>query len=122
MIRRAIGLVNGVQTDLDEIGVAKTARDEKRRARDEKKVIEKTPEDPRQEILIALAGLIAVSLVYQLLANLKVVGANELAVVAGKGRSGFSTLRGGRVFIWPLIVPPRCGPRPRDRLPSGRRP
>ncbi len=53
--------------------------------------------------LVALDGLVAVTLVYQLLANLKVVGANELAIVAGKGRSGFATLRGGRVFVWPLI-------------------
>ena len=38
----------GVQTDLDEIGVAKTARDEKRRARNDKKLV-KTPEDEKME-------------------------------------------------------------------------
>ncbi len=36
---------HGVQTDLDEKGIAKNARDEKRRARDAKLV--KTPEDER---------------------------------------------------------------------------
>ena len=44
-------------------------------------------------------GLIFLSLVYQLIAKLKIVGANELAVVAGKGPQGFTTLRGGRVFV-----------------------
>lgn len=52
---------------------------------------------------VALLGLIFLTLVYQLLANLKVVGANELAVIAGKGPRGFTTLRGGRVFVWPLV-------------------
>jgi len=36
---------HGVQTDLDDKGIAKNARDEKRRARDAKLV--KTPEDER---------------------------------------------------------------------------
>jgi len=47
--------------------------------------------------------LIILTLVYQLISKLIIVGANELAVVAGKGRDGFTTLRGGRVFVWPLI-------------------
>lgn len=47
--------------------------------------------------------LVFLTLVYQLLTKMKIVGANELAVVAGKGREGFATLRGGRVFVWPLI-------------------
>jgi hypothetical protein len=47
--------------------------------------------------------LIVLTLVYQLVAKLKIVGANELAVVAGKSRTGFAMLRGGRVFVWPLI-------------------
>ena len=50
-----------------------------------------------------LMVLIFLTLVYQLVSKLKIVGANELAVVAGKGREGFATLRGGRVFVWPLI-------------------
>lgn len=47
--------------------------------------------------------LIIVTLIFQLISKLKIVGANELAVVSGKGRDGFTTLRGGRVFVWPLI-------------------
>ncbi len=38
----------GVQTDLDDIGVAKTARDEKRRARNFNRLV-KTPEDEKME-------------------------------------------------------------------------
>lgn len=57
--------------------------------------------------MIGFAGvllvLIILTLVYQLISKLIIVGANELAVVAGKGRDGFTTLRGGRVFVWPLI-------------------
>ncbi|MBI4640924.1 MAG: hypothetical protein HY731_09530 [Candidatus Tectomicrobia bacterium] len=47
--------------------------------------------------------LILLTLIFQLITKMKIVGANELAVVAGKGREGFTTLRGGRVFVWPLI-------------------
>lgn len=50
-----------------------------------------------------LLVLIVLTLILQLVTKMKIVGANELAVVAGKGRDGFATLRGGRVFIWPLI-------------------
>ena len=53
--------------------------------------------------LFALLGLLFITLIYQMLSNLKVVGANELAVIAGKGQAGFATLRGGRVFVWPLV-------------------
>lgn len=47
--------------------------------------------------------LIFLTLVIQLVTKMIIVGANELAVVAGKGPQGFTTLRGGRVFVWPLI-------------------
>ena len=50
-----------------------------------------------------LLVLIVLTLIYQLISKLIIVGANELAVVSGKGRDGFTTLRGGRVFVWPLI-------------------
>jgi hypothetical protein len=40
---------------------------------------------------------------FQVVTKMKIVGANELAVIAGKGPKGFSTLRGGRVFVFPLI-------------------
>jgi flotillin len=53
--------------------------------------------------VVVLMILIFLTLLYQLVSKLKIVGANELAVVAGKGREGFATLRGGRVFVWPLI-------------------
>ena len=53
--------------------------------------------------VVVLMVLIFLTLVYQLVSKLIIVGANELAVVAGKGREGFTTLRGGRVFVWPLI-------------------
>jgi flotillin len=53
--------------------------------------------------VIVLLLLILLTLMYQLVAKLKIVGANELAVIAGKGRAGISTLRGGRVFVLPLI-------------------
>ena len=52
---------------------------------------------------VVLFILILLTLIYQLVSKLKIVGANELAVVAGKGRDGFTTLRGGRVFVLPLI-------------------
>lgn len=46
--------------------------------------------------------LIVATLIVQLVTKMKIVGANELAVVAGKGKD-FTTLRGGRVFVYPLI-------------------
>lgn len=51
----------------------------------------------------AMAALIGFTLLYQLITKMKIVGANELAVIAGKGQSGFATLRGGRAFVFPLI-------------------
>jgi uncharacterized membrane protein YqiK len=57
--------------------------------------------------MVGFAGvlflLVLLTLLYQLITKMKIVGANELAVVAGKGLTGFATLRGGRVFVWPLI-------------------
>jgi hypothetical protein len=50
-----------------------------------------------------LTTLIVLTLIYQLVTKMKIVGASELAVVAGKGPHGFTTVRGGRVFVWPLI-------------------
>jgi flotillin len=46
--------------------------------------------------------LIVATLIVQLVTKMKIVGANELAIVAGKGKD-FATLRGGRVFVYPLI-------------------
>lgn len=53
--------------------------------------------------ICVLAFLVGFTLFIQLITKMKIVGANELAVIAGKGSKGFSTLRGGRVFVFPLI-------------------
>ena len=50
LILRDDDVQKGIQTDLDEKGIAKTARDEMRQARDAKSV-ERTPEDARMEKL-----------------------------------------------------------------------
>jgi flotillin len=34
---------------------------------------------------------------------MKIVRTSELAIVSGKGAESFAMLRGGRVFVWPLI-------------------
>jgi hypothetical protein len=46
--------------------------------------------------------LVIATLIVQLVTKMKIVGANELAIVAGKGKD-FTTLRGGRTFVYPLI-------------------
>jgi hypothetical protein len=52
LVLNAEDVHHGVQTDLDERGIAKTARDEKRRARDAAvQNLVKTPEDERMEKL-----------------------------------------------------------------------
>jgi flotillin len=50
-----------------------------------------------------LMVLVVLTLLFQVVTKMKIVGANEIAVIAGKGPGGFSTLRGGRVFVFPLI-------------------
>lgn len=52
---------------------------------------------------LVLIALIIFTLLFQFLRNFKVVGANQVAIVAGKGNSGFRTYHGGRVVVWPLI-------------------
>ncbi|MDE0297893.1 MAG: SPFH domain-containing protein [Candidatus Poribacteria bacterium] len=52
--------------------------------------------------LITLAVLILVTLIFQLVMKMKLIPPSQLAVVHGKGGS-FSTFRGGRVFVFPLI-------------------
>ncbi|MGQ4808392.1 hypothetical protein NKDENANG_01774 [Candidatus Entotheonellaceae bacterium PAL068K] len=51
-------------------------------------------------ILIVLLGG---TIVYQLISTMRIVEANTLAVIAGKGSRGLQTLRGGRVFVLPII-------------------
>jgi flotillin len=54
--------------------------------------------------VIALGGLVGITVVIQLVANMKIVGGNELGVVSGTGgEKGFRTLSGGRAFIIPLL-------------------
>ena len=53
--------------------------------------------------LVVLGALIILVLLHQMVTKMKIVGASQMAAVAGKGAQGFSTVRGGRVFVWPLI-------------------
>jgi hypothetical protein len=54
--------------------------------------------------IAALGGLVAITVLIQLLTNMKIVGGNELGVVTGSGGDkGFRTLSGGRAFIIPLL-------------------
>jgi uncharacterized membrane protein YqiK len=51
-----------------------------------------------------LGGLVGITIIIQLVTNMKIVGGNELGVVTGSGRpKGFRTLSGGRVFVIPLV-------------------
>ena len=52
--------------------------------------------------IVIFALLVLITLVLQLITKMKIVGADELAIVAGQGKS-FSSVRGGRVFVFPLI-------------------
>ena len=52
--------------------------------------------------VIIFALLVLITLLIQLITKMKIVGADELAIVAGQGKS-FSSVRGGRVFVFPLI-------------------
>ena len=51
---------------------------------------------------ITLGLLILITLVLQLVMKMKLVPPSQLAVVHGKGGS-FRTVRGGRVFVLPLV-------------------
>ena len=52
--------------------------------------------------IAVLLGLIVLTLIIQLISKMKLIPPSQLAVVHGKGKS-FQTLRGGRVFVLPLI-------------------
>jgi uncharacterized membrane protein YqiK len=52
---------------------------------------------------LILVVLVLGTLLIQFVKNFKVVGANQIAVVAGKGAEGYQTYHGGRVVVWPLI-------------------
>jgi flotillin len=54
--------------------------------------------------IVSLGALVGVTVLVQLLTNMKIVGGNELGVVTGAGgRKGFRTLSGGRAFVIPLL-------------------
>lgn len=54
--------------------------------------------------VITLIGLLAITIIIQLLTKMKIVGGNELGIVSGKGSNkGFRSLSGGRAFIIPLL-------------------
>jgi flotillin len=54
--------------------------------------------------IATLLGLLLLTLILQLISKMKIVGGNELGIVAGRfGKRGFSTLSGGRVFVIPLL-------------------
>jgi hypothetical protein len=51
-----------------------------------------------------LGGLVGITILIQLLTNMKIVGGNELGVVTGSGKpKGFRTFSGGRAFIIPVL-------------------
>ena len=53
---------------------------------------------------IVLGALVGITVVIQLITNMKIVGGNELGVITGSGRpKGFKTLSGGRAFVIPLL-------------------
>lgn len=54
-------------------------------------------------VFLLLIALVVLTLGFQFLRNFKVVGANQVAIVAGKGAEGYRTYHGGRVVVWPLI-------------------
>jgi hypothetical protein len=54
--------------------------------------------------ITVLSGLVGITILIQLITNMKIVGGNELGVVTGSGKlKGFRTFSGGRAFIIPLI-------------------
>jgi len=51
-----------------------------------------------------LGGLVGITVLIQLITNMKIVGGNELGVVTGSSRlKGFKTFSGGRAFVIPLF-------------------
>ena len=51
-----------------------------------------------------LGSLVGITILIQLITNMKIVGGNELGVVTGSARhKGFRTLSGGRAFVIPLF-------------------
>ncbi len=54
-------------------------------------------------IFLVVFGLLTVTILWQFLLNYQIVGANRVAIVAGKGAKGYKIYQGGRVVTWPLL-------------------
>lgn len=52
---------------------------------------------------IGLLGLLGLTVIVQALKNMKIVGGNEMGIVSGRGPKGFTTISGGRVFVFPIF-------------------
>ncbi|MCL2129532.1 MAG: SPFH domain-containing protein [Treponema sp.] len=53
---------------------------------------------------VVLGTLVGITIIIQLITNMKIVGGNELGVITGAGRpKGFRTISGGRAFVIPLL-------------------
>jgi hypothetical protein len=53
---------------------------------------------------VVFASLVGITILIQLITNMKIVGGNELGVVTGSGKpKGFRTFSGGRAFIIPVL-------------------
>lgn len=52
---------------------------------------------------IGFLGLLTFVIFVQLISHMKIVGGNELGILSGRGRKGFSTISGGRIFSIPLL-------------------
>jgi len=54
--------------------------------------------------ILVLGALVGITILIQLITNMKIVGGNELGVITGSGRpKGFKTFSGGRAFVIPLF-------------------
>lgn len=52
---------------------------------------------------VAFLGLLLLTIFIQLISHMKIIGGNELGILSGRGRKGFTTISGGRIFSIPLI-------------------
>ena len=53
---------------------------------------------------LVLGSLVGITILIQLITNMKIVGGNELGVITGSGHNkGFRTFSGGRAFVIPLF-------------------
>lgn len=51
-----------------------------------------------------LLGFIIITLLLQVISNMKIVGGNELGIISGvAGKKGFQMISGGRIFVIPLL-------------------